>query len=427
MKSKNLAALGILLTLVGCGGGDSDSKPSGDNGGNEGGNGGEPTPPATNLITSWPMSKVIAEIAATNVTQTVDSNVCSNDNNHKKPTVETANFIVSTMNGTQDDVIKAAKITQASFNELLVHTKLTPAELNLSANSKWTACFSNKNIGTDNSQGTGYPDRFDFAPSTLDVTHPDFTDTSILTKHELFHTIQAELLGDSEPYDHLPRWFQEGSAELFAGRHIRITSHKHDEFAIDADRTPLSIETYNDELAVMSEPLIKAAYEDHMYNLYHDNVNYLVAQGLSVKDTLTLIRDSSGQQFDTAIGAVEQKLNLPTPYIELRDDVNSYRNNVIDTLHKQEITAAYIDDIQANVSQIIITSKGKEDTVATGSVNRAQNQYAINGRIADGNYDAYASVKLGENDDIMYGPIDVTVKNNVLGSLDFTGAPALAD
>lgn len=424
MYKKKLVALSVLLALVGCGGSDGDSNHSGGNNGN-GGTGGEITPPVNSLITSWPMSKVKDEFQKTTVTEIGTSTICGGSH----PAVETEHFIVSSPNGTLEEIKSAAKITQVSFDELLVHTKFTPEELNISTGNKWSACFSNENIGTDNYDGTGYANSFEFKPGTIDVNNADFIETSILAKHELFHTIQAELLGDKNPFEHLPRWFQEGSAELFAGRTIKSTSHKHDEFLLDTSRTPLSIITWNDEQELMSDVDIKNVYENHMYDLYHENVNYLVAKGLKVTDTLNLIQDSHGNAFDTAIGAVEEKLNLTTPYIELRDDKNSYRANVIATLNQQEVSGPFKDDIPMDALEVMIFQKGQLDIPhAKGTVNRAQNQYALIGdSIANGNYDAYVTVDDLHGGDLVYGPITISVKNGALGQLDFTGAPEFTD
>ncbi|WP_114765644.1 hypothetical protein [Vibrio rhodolitus] len=422
MKGKNLVALGVVLALSGCGSDDGGSNSSDNNGGGNGG--GVTNPPSTSLIQHWPLSKVRSEIA--NVATTTGTSMMLCDRNQEY--IETDHFMVGFADDStrfdKNELIQSAKITQAGFNELIAHSKLNPSsDLNITSGSKWVACYNDAKKGT----GTGYANLFVFSPSTLDVNHSDFADSYILAKHELFHVFQYEKLNDSAQFFEMPRWFMEGSAEFFAGRPLKNTTHKMDDFISDTSLTPMGIETWQDEVDLMQDSAIHTAYFNDMYDMYQNNVLFYVNSGMSFEQMFTVMENSIGYNFVNAMANLERELDIKTAYTDLKDDSTLYRNNVIAQLNAKEISGSYIDDVNLDVDQVLLMRKGTEDAVAKGSISRDQSKYAFLPNVPDGEYDGYVVAPVSADVDRIYGSILVTVKDGKIGNLDFTGVQELID
>jgi hypothetical protein len=401
----------------------------------------EPTLPDSTLVTPWTLTMV--ESTMNSVTVIDGSNTITDcdffkdngdqGNTDSSITVETTDFIVAydgdNINKNITDLKNAARLIQTGLDELIEHTGLSKADdLHITAGHKWIGCFNDD--PNSKFKGSAFDRKFRFAPDagSLDPSNAGFTDSYELTKHELFHVIEKELLVDSVNQP-IPKWFSEAAAELFAGKKRHATSYLLENYTLDTRSTPMALYTYAQEIAMADATDDK--YKNSLYKMYFASLEYLMTQGLTTDRLIQLIRDSSmtdslaakGTGFDLAMAALEPSLSLPTTYENLRDNTTDYNTHIVEEwLTVGENKAAYTDDISDDVFAIfVMKSADDEEPIAMGHVNATQDRYVINGEIPN---DTYIILAMSAQDKL-YGPINKTITDGKLGDLDFSGAPIL--
>lgn len=401
---KSVLALTIAVVLVGCG--TSDETKSTDTGNTNSGD-----KPTSNVGLSAEMAKVtlqdIGTISECGITSqafsTADLNVA---------------YDAGATQANIDDLKNAARLSQVALDELVSKSGLdkSTSELNITANNKWTVCFDDNKTGN----GSGDVRKLVFSPK-------DFSDDGyILAKHELFHVFQSALVNNEQAYMHLPFWFQEASAERFAGRNIDdVSATTLTRFVDVTNMTPLNILSWNNEQTVKTT---HGNFDFGLYDIYQKSLEYFVSHGLTDTKIIELTRASyrNGQDavlrpaFNDAMELVVFDTPLPATYNELRDDVNLFKQHVItDWLANAEYSATFSSvagDVQ--IGKLMFESINS-DLEFSGMVNSAQTSYAYNkGTLADGDYNIYA---INVADTAVYGPIQQTVTNGELGPIDFAG------
>ncbi len=426
MTKLSLLTIGVALALTGCGGGGSASADSdGDSyvGSNE----------SSAVIASWSTSAVATKMDAVTYDY-VDSSssttdICSNGSNYSMVTTQdfTVGFDSDATNYNSEDLIAAAQMMQVALNELRLRTGLTDDDLSIDTSSddtsdKWVGCYSDTQDGT----GEASVRKFVFSPATLDSSSDDFTDSYRLAKHELFHVIQSELLNETEVYNSLPYWFQEASAEMFAGKSAKYaTTFLLEGYANNTGMTPYGITSY--AMANNTE-YMPTMYQYDEYNMYLKSLEYLFARGMTVDQLITLTKESydkneSRSTFDSAMSSLESELNLPVAFSSLQSNTSDYIEYVLDNWAQDyEQINTYTDDIDDDAYEIIIADADL-NVISKGQVSQGQSYYALANGIDDGSYSAYMTTE----NDVTYGPVAVTVTDGVVGALDFSGAEQFND
>jgi len=398
---KCIAALSVALTLVGCGSSSDDNSANTSTGSD--GNSGTST-----------------ELAGKMATVALQDTGTNSDCSANSQTFETTDLVVAygvdATRSNVEELKNAARLSQVALDELISKTGLdkSAAELDITANNKWTVCFDDNKTGN----GSGGVRQLDFSPK-------NFSDSGyILAKHELFHVFQSALLNNKTAFLHLPRWFQEGSAEYFSGRNVdSVSATTLTRFIDDANITPLSILTWNHEQSVNAT-----------YDVYQKSLEYFISRGLTTAQILQLTRDSyrDGQDanvmpaFHTAMASLNFSSPLPVSYNNLRDNVADYRQHIItDWLTTDEYSASFTSvSSSINIGKLIFRNLSTNNEFS-GSVNTNQTAYVYNkGILADGNYNVYA---INTTDTAAYGPIQQSVTNGELGAIDFSGQPELVE
>ena len=413
MNPKNLIAITMLLGLTGCGT-ESDS--------NERRVSITPVAPAApdGMVRTWQRPLVAIAMNNTSVIKDTTSDVCLSGNIN---TVETTHFIVgfdpaSAIYKTEE-LEEAASMMQVGFNELLKHTNLdAEIDLNINTENKWVGCYDDTEAGT----ATGEIGQFTFSPATLNPLNPDFTDTYALVKHELFHVVQHALVGEAadSAYDHLPHWYLEASADLFAGKNIDVNSYLLTDFITDTDITPMAVTTSAIDLAIR-ESDEGAAYAEQLDNMYHASLEYLATEGMTVEHILDVTKNSYNDGFDSAMLAIESELTLPATTAELRDDTSVYNEYIVNGwITSNEQTGSYTDDfLRVEITELKFKTLMLRDA-ATAAVNQAQDSYVTQSNIANGTYLIFAHAASGR----IYGPLQHQITGGIVGDLDFTGIEA---
>lgn len=419
MHKFSLVALGLTLSLTGCGS-DSESsstsiKPN------------PAQPPLSNnsnaFVEPWVSSTVNEAIAKVRLSNLPDEDLCNTGSARK--VVETADFKVSfgteVTNYNNSELEKSARMMQVALDELIFLTGLNKSsDLKITSTDKWVGCYNDSKTGN----GEGGIRKFTFSPKSLDITDNQVNDGYVLAKHEIFHTIQAALLNESVLYHHIPRWFQESSAEIFAGKSSNITGNFVQGFMADSSKTPFSVQTYTDENNTNSATSNK--YRSEMYKLYMSSLEYLIAKGLTKDRLLTLTKNSysalgdgsSFAAFNSAMSTMENELSLPTTYSTLRTSTADYNTHVInDWMDKIAYNESYIDDIAPDATNILVMTSDDKTPITTGNINSVQDIYTLPKPISNGSYHIYIET----SDDQIYGPLSKTVTNGKLGALNFSG------
>ncbi|ORT50250.1 hypothetical protein ST37_10180 [Vibrio sp. qd031] len=413
---KHLIIVAVAMSISACGGSSDDG--GGGSGGSGGGSGG---------IFDAPTGEIAAKMAKVEVLESSlpNGNLC----NHPSSTVfETNDLIVgysehADKNQYDRDLRYMAQFSQVALNELYEGVGLTREELNITDEDKWVVCFINSKANN----GTGFVQGMEASPS-------QFAENGlILVKHELFHTIQAELLGRIEGFYFLPYWFQEATAEYYA-RDMQIDNVTqnlmksfHDHLVKDHGHLH---STYRVEYWSEGQQ-IDNKFDNDQYPVFLTALNYLIEEGgLESGDILRLIKGSisdaeySRTGFDEAVLALEADGGLTIPnyaFFDLSMNSHVFEQLVIDDwLGQKEYSAEFISvSPDVFIKEVILfdVNDSTMEKAYLGSVNESQTAYSyIINSIPDSDYKVYA----GTNDDIIYGPIDGTVINGELGSLDFT-------
>ncbi|AZG74123.1 hypothetical protein [Shewanella livingstonensis] len=332
-------------------------------------------------------------------------------------------------NGNDADLIYAAQLTQVALNELVTATGLNKSnDLNLDGQNKWVICLDNNKTGI----GTSSIASMTFSPFELDA------DSFKLAKHELFHVVQSELLEQSTVYLHLPRWFQEGSAEYFASMDssnvsrsllMNFTSDLASNSSLQGLQSAYGINTYNHQQDILEA---YPQYDNKLYSIYKTSVNYLVDKGLTDQALISLIRNSyqAGQdpqtmpQFHSEIAMLQATgaFTLPSGY-DYTDllTTEGYSELILnDWLNTDQYSASFTS-VSATVTIarlfLIPTLDQENEYEVTVNTDQSGYSYAV-GSIPDGDYQIYAIDTADEN---AYGPMTQSVVNGELGDIDFTG------
>ncbi len=383
-------------------------------------------------ITPWSVTDVASKMAAVSIinTYTDTNDLCETGSNHT--VVETEDFAVTfgdeVSNYSVTELETTARIIQVALDELIEQTGLSKSDdLNISSSDKWTGCYNDSTTG----DGEGKIRRFIFSPASIDSSSDDFENGYILAKHELFHVIQAALLNENEIYNHIPRWFQESSAELFAGRDAsELNPLTITDFMADSGVTPYYITSCSTDIGYTVCPsdsdTTSTIYESDMYNMYQVSLEYLISKGLTKDLLLQLIRDSysdssdgvSFPQFNSAMSTLETSLDLPVTFSDLRDNVSDYTTYIISGLMENAYSSSYADDIDDVVKDLIIMSSSEDDVEVKGRVNDSQDTYTLASPLSDGTYKIYA---ITQETDEVYGPVTQSVTSGALGPISFSG------
>jgi len=428
MNKKLYLSVVIAAVLSGCG--------SSSDGGNSGGDsGGGDTSPSLYDAPTGQLAIDMSNVTVQDSSQSV-TDVC---NTEDLTVFETEDFIVGVGNEAEapyydQDLRYAAQMTQVALNELLITTALTKAELDLE-NNKWTACFNNNKSGN----GTGAIEAFYFGPSAFDESGLK------LAKHELFHTIQSELLQKENAYTHLPFWFQEATAEYFAQQGLEIISHRELSLFSDAlaeDNTLVDssygVDDYTHDQAIR---VAKPEYSSDLYTIYETSLAYLMEldSGLNDDSIIQLIRDSyssnpfstpdytTRDQFHEAIVDLENAGDLVLPnsynYVDLKT-TDVFNELILDEWMEgggAQYSAGFIAPENVTIEKLFICADtSDENTCYEAFVSEEQDTYFYaTASIPDGDYSVYA---IDKADVYSYGPIAQTVINFELGDLDFSAA-----
>ncbi len=429
MNKYTLLAMAMAGVLTGCGGGSTDStKKHYDPSTNQ------PTSDDHSLIKAWPISEVADKVTKQVITQTSPQDLCGTDRTDL--VIETADFRAtfgekSTRFNSQE-LEQAARLTQVALEELLAHTGLSKTnDLGIADTTKWTICYNDNQSGN----GTGFARKFEFSPKTLSPANAEFQDAYELAKHELFHVIQFALLNEEQIYHHLPYWFQEASAELFAGKNTsELSPLTLKNFVADTNQSPYSVTTWNNEQTILKNSggtLVDGSYQggkygNQSYQIYLASLEYLFAKGMDKAQLLQLTKESysstnvnSFVNFDASIARLENDLNLPTTYPNLKNKIADYSTHIIEEWMKSDnhYSAAYFDDIEQPMKELYLYSVDGKTEVAKAAINSAQDQYTFSGPLSDGKYQVY----VGTVQDIIYGPLTHSVNNGELGDINFSG------
>lgn len=415
-KRNTIAAL-MLAALVGCGGSDSSSNDD---------------QPKYESSFDAPSGDLKTKMDQIEINDSADpSNVLCQTPEEATTVFETDDFIVSF--GQQSDapyyaqdLAYAAQMSQVALNELIEVTKLDKEkDLHLDGSNKWFVCFENSKQG----RGEGYINGARVNPEAFDE------DALKLTRHELFHTIQAELLGEKEAYSHLPFWFQEATAEYFAHAEVQANEPRSllEQFTADIAEVTWEddpAETSYDVLSYKQDNAIsdQTNYDNKLFDIYVTSLKYLVDRGLDTDEILTLISssssdtsDASRDAFHAAMAALESdgKIEFPTGYTyqDLRT-VQGFTALVLDDwLGDSEYSAEFtsVND-SVMIGELYLFNEVGDEYTATVADDQTQYFYTIDS-IPDGTYEIYAGDTADEN---IYGPITQEVVNGELGPVDFT-------
>jgi hypothetical protein len=409
---KHLLTVAVAMSLSACGGSSDDG----------GGGSGIFAPPTGELATRMQAISVKNSQVSLETQCGVSGTV-----------LETDNLVVgfskdSTNKQHKADLAYAAQMAQVGLNELVQFGQFDKySDLGLDEQNKWFVCFINSMTGN----GTGFVGGMEFSPSGFDNLGLH------LTKHELFHTIQSQLLNDEYSYLHLPFWFQEATAEFFAldGELPNLpgsfmTAFLNDVYDLENRQaeTPFGVDTWNTDQDIRNA---LPEYGNYLYKIYSTALNYLTSRDLTKQDMLDLTRDSyqSGQDFVTrpkfheAVKNLEAdgKLNLPTgyEYVDLKTS-DIFKDLVVnDWLGSTEYTASFTsvsaDILIGELFLIPESDTGEEYNIPVASDQHSYS-YPANS-VLDGEYNIYA---IDIDDTNIYGPIQQSVIEGELGNIDFT-------
>ncbi|CAH0525477.1 hypothetical protein [Vibrio hippocampi] len=419
VRRKTLAAL-ILATLVGCGGSDSSSN---DNS------------PSEESSFDAPTGELKTSMEKIEISDSANAPTFSCQAPEEATTVfETEDLIVSFGQKSQapyyeQDLAYAAQMSQLGLDELISVTGLDKeTDLNLNGTDKWFICFENSKLG----EGTGYINGMRVNPKAFD------NNALALTKHELFHTIQAELLQDNEAYSHLPFWFQEATAEYFAHAELQESESRSflEEFtanianvtsAADPADTSYDVLHYAQDQAIRTD----VGYENKLYDIYVTSLKYLVDVGLDKGDMLNLIRNSHSngsdytrEAFHSAMNDLEadSDIEIPTGYTyeDLRTVAGFTELVLNDWLADTEYSAGFTSVNETiEIGELFLINEDGISYTATVTQDQTTYYYTANS-IPDGDYDIYA---VDSDDENIYGPKSQTVTDGSLGDVDFTDQP----
>lgn len=409
---KRILALTIALALVGCGSSSDDNSS------------GSTVPPGPD-DNSGTQTELEVKMKAVPLQDIGTATYCDNSS----PTFTTPDLNVAYHKDAGrtniEDLKNAARLSQVALDELISKTGLdkSASEINITSNNKWTVCFNDNKTG----HGEGHVRKLDFSPKNFSG------DGYILAKHEFFHVIQSALVNNEAVYMHLPYWFQEASAEHFAGRNSdAVNSTLLNKFINETTITPLNILTWNKEQEIKTST--NGAYNSDLYKMYQKSLNYFISRGLTDTQIIKLTRDSyrNGQNsssrpaFHEAMAALNLPSPLPVSFVDLRDNTADYQQHIItDWIGDDEYSAnfATVRD-GVNIGKLIMMGTNT-DVEHAAIVSLDQTSYTYTkGILPDGNYDIYA---INTADTAVYGPIQQTVTNGELGSVDFSGQALCTD
>lgn len=418
--NKNLLVLSIVAGLAGCGGSSDDSSnvgkegdtgsvdssivaPDGDDtsGGNESVNFG---------IKAWSLDKIKAEMTKVEVVDGDSANLCEAGDNI---TVETEHFIATfgekATSKNKDNLIAAARIGQVAFNELMTQTDFKMDELDFS--KKWTICYNDDM----SSNGSAFNKSFEFSPKSVDPSNPGFEKGYWLAKHELVHVLTSELV-DNFSFVIIPRWFNEGIAELLSGSEFGgLTQETIIDYVADTKVSPYTVNTYDQEQQLPEN------YRSN-YKFYVESLAFLGAHGLTNEMLVQLIRDAAKADFNSAFSSLENSLTLPTSLTQLKLP-EVYEEAMLKWIEETTSYHPLIGKPNTILLDVFVINEDGSFSYDEATVTADQSQYATRGvTFPNGTYNVYAS---GET--LSYGPIKVTVTNGTLGQLDFTNAPEFID
>ncbi|MGI2224753.1 hypothetical protein [Shewanella frigidimarina] len=429
-KYASLISIVLLSTgLTACGGSDSNELVI--DSGNTSSNGGGSSSSEQSVFMA-PTGELAQKMLAINTSASNNSveAKCSTTGN----VYETTDLYVGFSSGANSnkydaDLVYAAQLTQAALNELIVVTGLDKnKDLSLDGQNKWTICLDNNKTGN----GTGSIASMTYSPSALDA------DGFKLAKHELFHVVQTELLGQNTIYHHLPRWFQEGSAEYFASMDpsnvsrsllVNFTNDLAGNTSLQGLQSAYGINTYNHQQAILEA---YPQYDNKLYSIYKTSVNYLIDKGLTDQALISLIRNSyqAGQdpqtmpQFHSEIAMLQATgaFTLPSGY-DYTDllTTEGYSELILnDWLNTDQYSASFTSvSATVSIARLFLIPTQNQDNEYEITVNSDQSGYSYAvGSIPDGDYQIYA---IDSADINVYGPISQSVINGELGNVDFTG------
>lgn len=429
-KYASLISIVLLSTgLTACGGSDSNELVI--DSGNTSSNGGGSSSSEQSVFMA-PTGELAQKMLAINTSASNNSveAKCSTTGN----VYETTDLYVGFSSGANSnkydaDLVYAAQLTQAALNELIVVTGLDKnKDLSLDGQNKWTICLDNNKTGN----GTGSIASMTYSPSALDA------DGFKLAKHELFHVVQTELLGQNTIYHHLPRWFQEGSAEYFASMDpsnvsrsllVNFTNDLAGNTSLQDLQSAYGINTYNHQQAILEA---YPQYDNKLYSIYKTSVNYLIDKGLTDQALISLIRNSyqAGQdpqtmpQFHSEIAMLQATgaFTLPSGY-DYTDllTTEGYSELILnDWLNTDQYSASFTSvSATVSIARLFLIPTQNQDNEYEITVNSDQSGYSYAvGSIPDDDYQIYA---IDSADINVYGPISQSVINGELGNVDFTG------
>ncbi len=417
----------LSLVLSACGG--SDSNESINDSGNTSSNGGSSPDQSVFMAPTGELAQKMLAIQSSVSNNSVEA-ICSTTGNVYETTDLYVGFSSSANSNRYDaDLVYAAQLTQAALNELITATSLDKSkDLSLDGQNKWTICLDNNKTGN----GTGSIASMSYSPSALD------DDGFKLAKHELFHVVQSELLEKSTVYLHLPRWFQEGTAEYFASMDpnnvsrsllMNFTNDLASNTSLQDLQSAYGINTYNHQQAIVEA---YPQYDNKLYSIYKTSVNYLIDKGLTDQALISLIKNSyqEGQnpqtmpKFHSEIAMLQATgiFTLPSGY-DYADllTTEGYNELIInDWLNTDQYSASFTSvSATVSIARLFLIPTQNQDNEYEITVNSDQSGYSYAvGSIPDGDYEIYA---IDSADINAYGPISQSVINGELGDLDFTG------
>jgi hypothetical protein len=429
-KYKSLISIALLSAgLTACGGSDSNETPS--DSGNANNNGGGSSSSEQSIYTA-PTGELAQKMLAINTPASNNSveAKCSTTGSVYETTDLYVGFSSSANSNKYDaDLVYAAQLTQAALNELIAATGLDKSkDLSLDGQNKWIICLDNNKTGN----GTSSIASMTFSPFELDA------DGFKLAKHELFHVVQSELLEKNTVYLHLPRWFQEGTAEYFASSTssnvsrsllANFTSDLADNASLQSLKSAYGINTYNHQQAILEA---YPQYDNKLYPIYLTSVNYLIDKGLTKNALITLIKNSyqAGQdpqampKFHNEIAMLQAtgSFTLPSGY-DYTDllTTEGYSELILnDWLNTAQYSASFTSvSATVSIARLFLRSTLNQENEYEVTVNTDQSGYSYAvGSIPDGDYQIYAIDTADEN---AYGPVTQSVVNGELGNVDFTG------
>ena len=287
----------------------------------------------------------------------------------------TPDTVVYGVSATDQDKLDTARAAQVSINEIKTQMGYTApgSGIGFDGANKIIVCVdgsgTQSNVGEGDAIGLGVT-----AMSKDMVTGTTERQWRHLVKHELFHTFQGVLVGQTDPWNVLDRWFQEGTAEFISGSDYLDTSAKvtawQSAYEKSGTCTPAKVSSYtymdtNCRYGAEKEgDVLYKAYTTPVAMLF-DAASYGGGGNSLTKISQLMAAIKNGASFETAFNA--QQLTLPgvANPITLAD---------LKTANWATWAGAYTDNTVANITLSGVPNSAKAIAIAfTNSTSKRDN------------------------------------------------------